>query len=257
MKPQTVKGVNMAERRMFAKKITDTDAFLDMPLSTQALYFHLSMHADDEGFVSNPKRILKMVSASDDDLKLLILKRFILTFDSGVVVIKHWKIHNYIQSDRFVPTTYVEERKTLVLDEKKAYIEKENAVDTKCIQNGYKLDTQYSIGKCNKVCNSDTSYYSPQTPQGEKEEEKPTKAEVITYFIETLHRTESEAVSFWTWNENRDWRVGSTPIRKWELFAEAWRGSETTATSALERTYSKDDLEAWKKDLQNFDNIEI
>ena len=108
--------------------------------------------------------------------------------------------------------------------------------------------------------NMDTSYYSPQTPQGGKEEEKvakPTKAEVITYFTETLHRSEAEAVSFWTWNENRNWRVGSTPIRKWELFAEAWRGAETTATSALERTYSKDELEAWKKDLQNFDDIEI
>lgn len=247
----------MADRRMFSKKITDTDAFLDMPLSTQALYFHLSMHADDEGFVSNPKRILKMVGASDDDLKLLILKRFILTFESGVVVIKHWKIHNYIQSDRFVPTTYIEERKTLGLDEKKAYIEKENALDTKCIQNGYNADTQVSIGKVNS--NMDNSYYSPQTPQGRKEEKiaRPTKAEVITYFTETLHRSEAEAVSFWTWNENKGWKVGKTPIRKWELFADVWRGAETTATSALERTYSKDELDEWRKDLQNYDNIEI
>lgn len=92
----------MAERRMFAKTIIDSDAFLDMPLSTQALYFHLAMRADDEGFVSNPKKIQKMIGASDDDCKLLILKRYILTFESGIVVIKHWKIHNYIQSDRFI-----------------------------------------------------------------------------------------------------------------------------------------------------------
>lgn len=105
--------------------------------------------------------------------------------------------------------------------------------------------------------NIDTSYYSPQTPQGGKEEEKPTKAEVITYFTETLHRSEEEAISFWTWNENKGWRVGSTPIRKWELFADVWRGSETTTTSALERTYSKDELDEWRKDLQNFDDIEI
>ncbi len=122
----------MAERRMFAKSIIDSDAFLDMPLSAQALYFHLSMRADDEGFVGNPKRIRQMVSASEDDLKLLIAKRFLLVFESGVVVIKHWKIHNYIQNDRAKETTYLEERATLTLDGKKAYTEKGK---TECIQN--------------------------------------------------------------------------------------------------------------------------
>lgn len=97
---------------------------------------------------------------------------------------------------------------------------------------------------------------SPLTEQ-EKKKNKPTKSEVITYFTETLHRSEAEAVRFWAWNENKGWKVGKTPIRKWELFADVWRGSETTATSALERTYSKDDLAAWKKDLQDFDDIEI
>lgn len=132
----------MAERRMFAKVIIDSDAFLDMPLSTQCLYFHLSMRADDDGFVSNPKRIQKMLGASDDDLKLLILKRFILSFDSGVIVIKHWKIHNYIQNDRYKPTTYLEEKSSLSLDGKKAYIE--------CIQTVSILDTQDRIDKTSK-----------------------------------------------------------------------------------------------------------
>lgn len=99
----------MAERRMFAKTIIDSDAFLDMPLSAQALYFHLSMRADDDGFINNPKKIQRMVGASDDDCKLLILKRFIITFESGVIVIKHWKIHNYIRADRKKTTTYTEE----------------------------------------------------------------------------------------------------------------------------------------------------
>lgn len=112
-------------------------------------------------------------------------------------------------------------------------------------------DNRYSIN------NSDASYYSPQTPQGGKEEEKPTKTEVITYFKETLHRSEAEAVSFWTWNENRGWKVGSTPIRKWELFAEAWRGSETTATPALQRSFSKKNIEAWSKELRDFNDIDI
>ncbi|HFM7009733.1 TPA: hypothetical protein ACG9XD_003061, partial [Enterococcus faecium] len=89
---------------MFAKTIIDSDAFLDMPLSTQALYFHLSMRADDDGFINNPKKIQRMVGCGDDDLKLLMVKRFILVFESGVIVIKHWKIHNYIQKDRYKPT---------------------------------------------------------------------------------------------------------------------------------------------------------
>lgn len=129
----------MAERRMFAKAIIDSDAFLDMPLSTQALYFHLAMRADDEGFVGNPKKIQKMIGASDDDCRILISKRFVLTFESGIIVIKHWKIHNYIQNDRFKTTTYLEEKATLKLDDKKAY--------TECIQNVSKMDTQYRLDK--------------------------------------------------------------------------------------------------------------
>ena len=111
----------MAERRMFAKTIIDSDAFLDMPLSTQALYFHLSMRADDEGFINNPKKIQRMIGALEDDLKLLIAKKFIIPFDSGVVVIKHWRIHNYIRADRLIETNYKEEKACLSLKENGAY----------------------------------------------------------------------------------------------------------------------------------------
>lgn len=103
----------MAERRMFAKTIIDSDAFLDMPLSTQALYFHLNMRADDDGFINNPRKIQRMIGATDDDLKLLIAKNFIIPFESGVVVIKHWKIHNYIRKDRYQATAYLEEKSLL------------------------------------------------------------------------------------------------------------------------------------------------
>lgn len=112
----------MAERRMFAKTIIDSDAFLDMPLTTQALYFHLSMRADDDGFVNNPKKIQRMVGASDDDAKLLIAKQFIIPFESGVVVIRHWKIHNYIRKDTYSETKCKAEKKCLELDENQAYI---------------------------------------------------------------------------------------------------------------------------------------
>ena len=111
----------MAERRMFAKTIIDSDAFIDMPLSTQALYFHLSMRADDEGFINSPKKIQRMVGATEDDLKLLIAKNFIIPFESGVVVIKHWKIHNYIRKDRMTETVYQEEKKQLIEKENGAY----------------------------------------------------------------------------------------------------------------------------------------
>lgn len=129
----------MAERRMFAKTIIDSDAFIDMSLSTQALYFHLSMRADDDGFINNPKKIMRMIGASDDDFKVLCLKKFIIPFDSGIVVIKHWKIHNYIQKDRYKPTVYSEEKNQLGT--------KENGAYTECIQDVYSLETQVRLGK--------------------------------------------------------------------------------------------------------------
>ena len=131
---------------MFAKTIIDSDAFIDMPLSTQALYFHLSMRADDDGFINNPKKIQRMIGASDDDLKVLVMKRFIIPFDSGIVVIKHWKIHNYIQKDRYKPTVYAEEKRMIET--------KGNGAYTECIQDVSKVETQVSIGKDSSVKDS-------------------------------------------------------------------------------------------------------
>lgn len=112
----------MANKRMFSLDIVSSDAFLDMPISSQALYFHLGMYADDEGFV-NPKRVMRMISAGDDDLKVLLGKRFVLSFKSGVVVIKHWLIHNTIRMDRFNQTQYQEEKNTLTIKENNSYTE--------------------------------------------------------------------------------------------------------------------------------------
>lgn len=129
----------MAERRMFAKTIVTSDAFLDMPLSARCLYFTLGMLADDDGFVNSPKSIMRQVGACQDDLNILLMKRFILAFESGVIVIKHWRIHNYIQKDRYKESKYIEEKSTLVIDEKGAY--------TECIQDVSELDTQVRVGK--------------------------------------------------------------------------------------------------------------
>jgi uncharacterized phage protein (TIGR02220 family) len=114
---------------MFSKKITDTDIFLDMPLSSQALYFHLNMHADDDGFVSNAKTVKRMIGSSDDDLKLLLTKNFIFAFESGVVVIKDWKIHNYIRKDTYNTTIYGDEKEQLSQDENGSYTLSPRAVD--------------------------------------------------------------------------------------------------------------------------------
>ena len=150
----------MAERRMFAKTIIDSDIFLDMPLSTQALYFHLSMRADDDGFINNPKKIQRMIGCSDDDIKLLIAKNFLIPFESGVVVIKHWKIHNYIQKDRYKETLYQQEKAMLIENNSSGY-----SLDTKCIQDVSKLDTQVRLGKDSIELDKDS-----------KESNKPAKA---------------------------------------------------------------------------------
>ena len=111
----------MAEKRMFAKIIIDSDLFLDMPLSTQALYFHLSMRADDEGFMNNPKKIQRAIGCTDDDMKLLIAKSYIIPFKSGVIVIKHWLIHNTLRKDRMTLTTYTNEKSMLRVEDNGAY----------------------------------------------------------------------------------------------------------------------------------------
>lgn len=208
----------MAERRMFAKTIIDSDAFLDMPMSTQALYFHLSMRADDDGFINNPKRIQRMIGAGDDDLKLLIAKSFLITFESGVVVIKHWKIHNYIQSDRYKPTVYTEEKALLSQKHNKAY-----TLDTECIHNVSITDTQDSIGKDRLVEDSigkdrvdyelvarmynDTCVSFPHLTTLSEARKKAIKARLNKYTLDDLQRVFdlAEASDFLKGNNSRNW----------------------------------------------------
>ena len=111
----------MSKKRLFSTQITESDAFLDMPLSAQSLYFHLGMNADDEGFVNSPKRIQRMVGASEDDFKILLAKRFLISFPSGVIVIKHWHINNNIRTDRMRQTEYQDERRMLKMKTNRSY----------------------------------------------------------------------------------------------------------------------------------------
>ena len=122
---------------MFSLKVIDTDAFLDMPISSRLLYYELSIRADDDGFISSPKKITRMVGCSEDDLKMLIMKQFIIPFTSGVCVIRDWRIHNYIQKDRYHETQYVDEKSQLILEK--------NGMYTKRVHDVYKMDTEVRL----------------------------------------------------------------------------------------------------------------
>ena len=165
----------MANRRMFSRAITESDAFTDMPLSAQALYFHLGMEADDDGFVNSPKRVQRGIGASNDDLGLLAAKNFVIIFASGVLVIKHWKVNNWIQSDRYQPTKYADEFNMLEIKSNGAYtLEKPCSdlgvynMDTECIQTVSTMDTQDRLGKdrLGKV-SKDKSSGKPDSPSKE------------------------------------------------------------------------------------------
>ena len=216
----------MAERRMFAKTIIDSDAFLDMPLSTQALYFHLSMRADDEGFINNPKKIQRMIAASDDDLKLLTAKNFIIPFESGVVVIKHWKIHNYIRSDRIHLTKYTEEKALLDTKENGTYTITSDICQSDVSQLDGEMDTEVRLGKVRlgKVrlgevrqgsCNyqqiadmyNDTCVSFPRLTTLSEARKKAIKARFNNYTLEDFEKlfTKAEASTFLKGGNNRNW----------------------------------------------------
>lgn len=229
----------MAERRMFAKSIIDSDAFLDMPLSAQCLYFHLAMRADDDGFINNPKKIQRMVGASEDDLKLLIAKRFIIVFDTGVVVIKHWRIHNYIQKDRYHETNYIEEKSRLSIKDNGAY-----TMDTPCIQDGYSLETQVRLGKDSK---------GKDRIVEEKEKRNrftpPTIEEVSDYVKRKGYNVDPEA--FVAFYESKGWKVGSQPMKSWQSAVVTWSKRNSSATKNNFSTQRDDDLDEWAENNQD------
>lgn len=139
----------MASRRMFSLDVVDTDSFLDMPLTAQTLYFHLGMRADDDGFIGNPKRIQRMIGCNDDDLRLLLAKGFIIPFESGVCVIRHWKVHNYIRTDRYKETVYTPEKNMLSVVKNGEYALSDTIGIPNVNQTTYQMETQVRIGKDN------------------------------------------------------------------------------------------------------------
>lgn len=241
----------MAERRMFSLKITDSDAFLDMPLSTQALYFHLCMHADDDGFVNNPKRIMRGIGSNTDEMKLLIGKEFVIPFHSGVICITHWKVHNYIQSDRYRPSLLPEKAQVTLDKESKIY-----KLDTRCIQavsdlytdgtqDGYvgkeRLDkdrlgksrvgeivkrgdaaqpvhpTEPQAGKVNKEKQSESVTPASKTAKRFK---APTLEEVKAYCTERGNHVDPQR--FINYYQANGWKVGKNGMKNWRAAVRTW-----------------------------------
>lgn len=201
----------MSNRRMFSKDITSSDAFLDMPSSTQCLYFQLWMHADDDWFLWSAKRISRMLWCNDDDFKILVAKRFVLVFDNWICVIKHWRMNNQIRKDRYKMTTYRDELKKLRVKENGSYTEKKrigNQLATKWQPIGNQLATQYSIVEDSIVENSveNVSF------DDEKDEELKVPKDLQTF------------VDKWNSKKRHKWRPWLKSCRKitWDI-VDLWR----------------------------------
>ena len=206
---------------MFSKKITTSDAFLEMPDSAQNLYFHLSMDADDDGFVGSPKSIMRLVRAKEDDMKLLVAKSFIIPFDSGIIVIKHWRINNLIRNDRYKPTTYTEERAMLAVKENGAYTEKTD-VDTAGIPNDTQRYPQVRLDKVSRE-NAEAQAHAREG-DGVIGFEPPTLDEVKA-FVEARQLEHVDAERFYNWFSASGWCRGKTRIVNWQAEAMNWERS--------------------------------
>lgn len=236
----------MAERRMMAKSVIDTDTFLDMPASTQNLYFHMLLRADDDGFIASPKGILRIIGASDDDLKLLLAKQYLFRFESGVVVIKDWKIHNYIQSDRYKPSLQPE-RELLTITANKEYTLTNNDVsnvDTECIQN-------VSIGKVRlgKVrLDKNNNGECEKSHSKRKQFKPPTLKEVEEYCKERNNGIDAQY--FIDYYEARGWELSKgRKVKSWKHCINTWEKNNFNKRSSNRN--SKEDAINVVRELMN------
>lgn len=207
----------MAERRMFAKTIVLSDEFLDMPMSARCLYFTMGMLADDDGFVNAPRSIMRQCGASIDDMKVLLAKRYVIEFDSGIIVIKHWRINNYLQGDRTQPTKYIEEMDKLTIKDNRAYSLKDE-YKNECIQSSVYTDKN-SIDK-NRIEES-----SIEKKRGGFA--RPTLQEVKDHVIEKGYHFDPEA--FFSFYESNGWKVGKNPMKSWKDACTTWEKREGSA----------------------------
>lgn len=208
----------MAERRMFTNKITEADEFTALPPTTQCLYFHLCMSADDDGFSNKIRNSMFAAHADSNDLDLLITKRFVIPFESGVVVIKHWRMHNLIRADRYHETDYLEEKARLLLKDNGSYTDRiplDNQVTTTCQPNDNQMAPEVSIGKDSKGKDIKRSAAFV----------KPTLEQIKEYCQERRNNVDPEV--FFDFYESKGWMVGKNKMKDWKACVRTWERSET------------------------------
>lgn len=209
----------MAQRRMFSLRVIDTDRFMDMPSSTQALYFHLGMHGDDDGFVSAPKKITRAVGCSDDDLRLLAQKGYIIPFDSGVIVITDWKVNNTLKNDRYHGTEYQAEKAMLQEDSTGRYLIGTNS-EPQCFQRGSNVEPEHNITELNRTKDIDSG---ADEPPKQTRFIPPTVEEVAAYVQERGSRVDPQG--FIDFYASKGWMVGRSKMKDWRAAcrrAEKW-----------------------------------
>ena len=214
----------MAERRMFTKKITDSDAFIEMSSAAQALYFHLNQGADDDGFNNQIQMAMHKAHASTDDLKILMAKNFVIRFESGVIVIKHWRMHNTLRKDRYTPTNYQEELSQLGIKENGSYSLGCQVVAERLPQVSKGKDSidQDSIGN--------------KAPQ--KRFCKPTLEEVQAYCDERNNGVDAQR--WLDYYEANGWKVGKNPMKDWKASVRTWERKETKTNGGYARMVDYD-----------------
>ena len=216
----------MAQKRMFSLQVVDTDKFMEMSTSAQALYFHLGMHGDDDGFVASPRKIARAAGCNDDDMRLLAAKGFIIPFDSGVVVITDWKINNALKNDRYKETIYRDEKASLFSDKSGKYLLGSKVVP-ECIQNGSKVEPQHNITKLNIAEQSITESITADKPPTRHRFTPPTVEEVKAYCNEKGY-TGVDPERFVDYYTSNGWRVGKNPMKDWKAAVRNWNGKEHT-----------------------------
>ncbi|MBE7008415.1 MAG: hypothetical protein E7422_04620 [Ruminococcaceae bacterium] len=213
----------MAQRRMFSLAVTDTDNFQDMPTSTQALYFHLGMHGDDDGFVGSPKKIARAAGCNADDIKLLISKGFIIPFESGVVVIRDWRVNNTLKNDRYHETLYQNEKARLTVNKSGVY-ELGEAVEPACFQIGTNAEPQHNVTERNLTKQNKKEADKP--PRVPRSMPRPSVDEIRAFCEEKGYHVDAQA--FFAYYESNGWRVGKNPMKSWQSALVTWerRGGE-------------------------------
>lgn len=270
-----LRGDTMAEKRMFSRDVIDSDMFLDLPASAQALYFHLAMRADDDGFVNSPKMIRRMVGASDDDVRILCAKAFLIPFESGVIVIRHWRIHNTVRKDMKKPTYCKAEMAMLEVDDSGAY-----ELRNESVTNPYRTRNEpvtESYRDCNELApnpshrldknrldkirldnrgDSDESH----TPSKSKSKKfiKPTIEEIEKYCKEKEY-FDVNAQQFFDYYESKGWKVGNSAMKDWKAAVRNWHsraygsGTGEKLSQPASNPNASYDLDRWHEEAENMD----